>query len=384
MTMSAYITATASFLPGNPVPNDEIEDYLGTLGPATSDLRDLTLQNCGIKTRHYAIDKNQKTIISNAAMAASAVRLAAKRACLGPNDVELLTAATTGPDMLAPGHASMVHGELGYGPMEISTAAGICSSGMMALKNAYLQVAIGEKRNAISVASELPSRIFKSTRYDEMGLLVQGGPLPLEAAFLRYMLSDGAGAAVIENAPAASGISLRIDWISLRSFANTEKTCMYGGSNSSSATKSWMDYPTAAAAEADGALVLRQDLSLLPHLVSVGADEWKRLRKLGKFDPDTLSWIPAHYSSERMKEIVFKEFARRGINAGRPEKWYSNLTSVGNIGCAAIFVILDEMMTEGLIKEGDTLLCMVPESGRFVISFMHLTAVSGDAADPQP
>ena len=34
------------------------------------------------------------------------------------------------------------------------------------------------------------------------------------------------------------------------------------------------------------------------------------------------------------------------------------------------------MMTEGLIKEGDTLLCMVPESGRFVISFMHLTAVS--------
>ena len=34
------------------------------------------------------------------------------------------------------------------------------------------------------------------------------------------------------------------------------------------------------------------------------------------------------------------------------------------------------MMTAGLIKDGDTLLCMVPESGRFVISFMHLTAVS--------
>ena len=56
--------------------------------------------------------------------------------------------------------------------------------------------------------------------------------------------------------------------------------------------------------------------------------------------------------------------------------WYSNLTRVGNIGSAAIFVILDEMMTEGLIKDGDTLLCMVPESGRFVVSFMHLTAVS--------
>ena len=381
--MGAYITATARFLPGDPVPNEEMDDYLGTAGCITRDLRDLTLQNCGIKTRHYAIDKNQQTVISNAVMAANAVREAAKRAGLGPNDLELLTTATTGPDLLAPGHASMVHGELGYGPLEISTAAGICSSGMMALKNAYLQVAIGEKRNAISVASELPSRIFKSTRYDEMALLSGDGSVPLEAAFLRYMLSDGAGAVVIENAPASTGISLRIDWISLTSFANTEKTCMYGGSNSNSAANCWMDYPTAAAAEADGALVLRQDLSLLPHLVSVGADEWERLRKLGKFNPDTLTWIPAHYSSERIKEIVFKEFARRGINTGRPEKWYSNLTSVGNIGCAAIFVILDEMMTTGLIKEGDTLLCLVPESGRFVISFMHLTAVSASATEPQ-
>ncbi|MGV9713762.1 StlD/DarB family beta-ketosynthase [Gordonia sp. NPDC003424] len=384
--MSAYITATASFLPGDPVPNDEMDEYLGIAGGIPRDLRDLTLANCGIKTRHYAIDKNQRTIISNTAMAAVAAREAAESAGLGRNDVELLTAATTGPDMLAPGHASMVHGALGYGPMEISTAAGVCSSGMMALKNAYLQVAIGEKRNAITVASEFASRIFKGSRYDEMmGLLARDGSLPLEAAFLRYMLSDGAGAAVIENRPAATGISLRIDWISLQSFANTARACMYGGSTSGTTTRSWMDYPTAAAAEADGALVLRQDLSLLPHLVGLGADEWERLRTAGKFDPDTVSWIPAHYSSERMKELVFTEFARRGINAGRPEKWYSNLTSVGNIGCAAIFVILDEMLSEGLIADGDTMLCLVPESGRFVISLMHLTAVSGARTpDPRP
>ena len=96
--MSAYITATGVFLPGYPVPNDEIEDYIGKAGRASSDLKDLILANCGIKTRHYAIDKNQQTVISNAAMAAGAVRNAAERAGLGPNDVELLTAATTLPD----------------------------------------------------------------------------------------------------------------------------------------------------------------------------------------------------------------------------------------------------------------------------------------------
>ena len=378
--MSAYITATGSFLPGSPVPNEEIEDYIGEAGRSTSDLKAITLANCGIKTRHYAIDKNQRTVHSNAQLAANAVRVAVERAGVQPDDVELLCAATTIADVMAPGQASMVQGELGYGPLEIATMHGVCSSGMMALKNAYLQVAIGEKRNAISVASELASRWFTSSRYKAMGANAEEGTLPLEAAFLRYMLSDGAGAVVIESEPKATGVSLRIDWISLTSYANTDTACMYGGSPDKACTKTWGDYPDAAAAEADGAMVLRQDLTLLPHLVSVGVDEYERLQALGKFDPSTLTWIPAHYSSERMKDIVWKEFSRRGIAVDRPEIWYSNLTTVGNIGSAAIYVILDEMMDRGLIKEGDTLLCMVPESGRFAISFMHLTAVSAASA----
>ena len=374
--MTAYITATGRYLPGDPVTNNEIEDYIGKAGRASSDLKDLILANCGIKTRHYAIDTKQQTVISNAAMAAGAVRQAAGRAGLGPNDVELLTAATTLPDLLGPGHASMVHGELGYGPMEIATAHGICASGMMALKNAYLQVAVGEKRNAITVASEFASRGFKSSRYDEMQNISQDGSLPMETAFLRYMLSDGAGAAVLQNTPASSGISLRIDWISLTSYANTEKACMYFGSNDNACTQTWGDYPTTTAAAADGALIARQKLSLLPHLVRLGIDEYQRLLAEGKFDPTTITWYPVHYSSERMKTMVLGELNRRGINPGPPEMWYSNLTRVGNIGSASIFVILDEMMTQGLIKDGDTLLCMIPESGRFIISYMHLTAVT--------
>jgi 3-oxoacyl-[acyl-carrier-protein] synthase-3 len=81
-----------------------------------------------------------------------------------------------------------------------------------------------------------------------------------------------------------------------------------------------------------------------------------------------------------MKSLVLKEFARRGVEVPGVERWYSNLTRVGNIGCASIYVILDEMLNTGLISEGDTMLCIVPESGRFAISYMHLTAVSADTA----
>ncbi|MBF6175018.1 3-oxoacyl-[acyl-carrier-protein] synthase III C-terminal domain-containing protein [Nocardia blacklockiae] len=376
--MSAYITATGHFLPGPPVPNEEIEDYIGRAGLASADLRDMILTNSGIKTRHYAIDTEQRTVYSNTRMAAEAVRRAVDRAGLADGEVQLLAAATTIPDLLGPGHASMIHGELGYAPMEVMTAHGICSSGMMALKDAYLQVAIGEKNTAAVVASEFASRGFKSSRYAEMRSVVENGSLPMETAFLRYMLSDGAGAVVVRDEPAPQGVSLRIDWISLTSYANTEQACMFFGSNSNECAKTWGDYATATEAVRDGAMAPRQKLSLLPHLVDVGIAEYERLLGTDRFDPAEVTWFPVHYSSERMKELLLGEFKRRGVRAGKEENWYSNLTRVGNVGSASIYLILDEMMTEGMISPGDTLLCMVPESGRFIVSFMHLTAVTAD------
>ncbi|MFR9752993.1 beta-ketoacyl synthase N-terminal-like domain-containing protein [Nocardia sp. 004] len=375
--MDAYITATGRFLPGEPITNDEIDDYIGKVGRASSILKDQVLQNCGIKTRYYAIDKHQQTVYSNTAMAARAVRDAVERAGLQPEQVEMLAAATTMPDLMLPGHASMVHGELGYPPMEIVTTHGVCSSGMMALKNAYLQVKAGEKSTAVSVASELVSRGMKHTRYKDMRTVVEQGSLPMETAFLRYMLSDGAGAVVVSNTPASDRLSLRIDWISLTSYANTEKACMYLGSKDNTCEKTSGDYPNAFAAVADGAVALRQELSLLPHLVRVGLDEFERLSREGKFDIDTLSWMPAHYSSEGMRVMIADEIKRRGIPIRNPERWFSNLTRVGNLGSASMFVILDEMLRENYIRAGEKLLCMVPESGRFAISYMHLTAVPG-------
>ncbi len=140
--------------------------------------------NSAIKTRHYAIDKNQQTVFSNTQMAAAAVREAVGRAGLGPGDIDMQAAATAGSDLMGPSHASMIDRELSYLPMGIMTAAGFRSSGMTALKNAYLQVATDEKCNAVAVASEFASRAFKSCRYVEMQSAIEEGALPLEAFHL--------------------------------------------------------------------------------------------------------------------------------------------------------------------------------------------------------
>lgn len=378
--MPAYITAMGRFLPGEPVPNEEIEDYIGSVGHGSSELREQTLNSCGIKSRHYAIDKQHKTLFSNTDMAVAAIRQAVDRSDITLDDIDLIAAATGVPDLILPGIASSIHGELGSPPCEIVTTHGVCSAGMMALKNAYLQVAAGEKKNAVASASELASRFMRSDRFADVRPVSDDGAIAMEMAFLRYMLSDGAGAAVVQDRPAADGVSLRIDWISLTSYANTEENCMYMGSADNSAEQGWWDYPSAAEAAADGALALRQNLGLLPHLVRIGVKEYQRLLDEGRFDPDELAWFPAHYSSERMKSMVIKEIERKKVRGPSIEKWYSNLTRVGNIGSASIYVILEEMLSEGLVSPGDKLLVMVPESGRFAVSFAHLTAVSAGEA----
>jgi 3-oxoacyl-[acyl-carrier-protein] synthase-3 len=64
--------------------------------------------------------------------------------------------------------------------------------------------------------------------------------------------------------------------------------------------------------------------------------------------------------------------------AGLPyEKWFTNLYTRGNTGSASIMIMLDDFVAERRAKVGDTLLCVVPESGRFNVAYMHFTVVEG-------
>lgn len=47
------------------------------------------------------------------------------------------------------------------------------------------------------------------------------------------------------------------------------------------------------------------------------------------------------------------------------EKWFTNLTRVGNIGSASIYVMLDELCHTRQLHNGELIYLIVPESGRF-------------------
>ena len=102
MSKEAFITALGKFLPGPPIGNDEMEDYLGRILGKPSRLRRRVLSQNGIVSRHYAIDKNQRSLYRNSELAAEAIRDALSRSSLTVDDIELLAAATTLGDAIAP------------------------------------------------------------------------------------------------------------------------------------------------------------------------------------------------------------------------------------------------------------------------------------------
>ncbi len=80
-----------------------------------------------------------------------------------------------------------------------------------------------------------------------------------------------------------------------------------------------------------------------------------------------------------MSSEFFREPIRQCLeNCGFPiadQRWFSNLATRGNTGSASIYLALEELFHSGRLAKGHRLLCVVPESGRFSSSFMHLTVV---------
>lgn len=365
-----YITGMGTYLPNQAISNEEMEDYLGKINGEESRVRPRILKQNGIKSRYYAIDKNQNSTHSNAQMAAASIDTALAKSGLEAKEIELLCTGTTQADLLVPGFASMVHAKSNLEDCEIANFQSVCASGMMALQNSFGQIKAQLKKNAAVVGSEFASRLFKASRFEAQDIK----SLDFDTEFLRWMLSDGAGSCILENKANKNSVSLKIDWIDSKSHAHRYPLCMYGGYASNKNEQSWLDYPSYQEATKAGAINLKQDIRQLDDVIKVGVAHYFDLIDRKKIMVDKTNWLCCHYSSEFFKGAI-KELMQKGGAEIDEEKWFSNLTSKGNTGAASIFIMLEELLYSDKLNNGDTILCMVPESGRFISSFMQLTVV---------
>src|SRR5580698_3175513 len=246
---NVYINHTSAFFPNDPVSNDEMESYLGFIDNRPSKSKDIVLRNNGIVNRYYALNKERKSTHTNAEMTAQAVRALFDNDPARLKEIELLSCGTSSPDQMMPSHGVMVHGWLPEtDPIEVVSPSGVCCAGMHAFKYAWMAIKTGEVNLAVATGSERFSASLVSNVFEEeaqkLKELTENPFISFDKEFLRWMLSDGASAFLLQDEPNSDGLSLRVDWIEGASYANEMEACMYMGSvkQADGTLKSYLEY----------------------------------------------------------------------------------------------------------------------------------------------
>ena len=375
--MNVYITKASKYLPNDPIGNEQMESFLGLINQNASKARRIVLRNNGILKRYYALDAEGNPTHSNAQLTALAVKN------LMGSDVpwdaiEVLSCGTSTPDVLLPSHSAMVHGLLGGHSVELNASSGVCNSGMNALKFGYLSVKSGNSTNAVCTGSERVSAWLRADKYEnEVQLLAELEAQPVIAFkkdFLRFMLSDGAGAFLLENKPREG--ALLIEWMDAYSYAHQLEACMYAGGDKldDGSLKGWSEY-TAEVWLQESIFAIKQDVKLLNENILVkGAESMRATLHKHQLVAEDITYFLPHISSCYFKERLYE--ALKGVGIDIPlERWFINLPEVGNVGSASAYLMLEALMQSGKLKTGDTILLSVPESGRFSYSYAFLRVV---------
>ncbi|MFL0353031.1 beta-ketoacyl-ACP synthase III [Xanthomarina sp. GH4-25] len=371
-----YITKISKFLPNRPISNDEMEDKLGIIDGKSSKGRRIVLRNNKITTRYYAIDDHGNMTHNNAQLTKEAI-VKLYDDTLSPNDIELLSCGTSSPDQILPSHAAMVHGFLKNGNTEINSPSGACCSGMNALKYGFLAVKSGQTENAVCTGSERTSSWMKSDTFEDelkhLNTLEENPILAFNKDFLRWMLSDGAGAFLLENEPNGE-LPLKIEWMEGYSYAHELEACMYAGADKleNGFLKPWSEYPSDQWSK-KSLFAMKQDVKLLGENILVkGVDSLKMAIEKHGLKPEDVDYYLPHISSYYFKEKLYEEMVKQGVEIPW-ENWFMNLSKVGNVGAASIYIMLEELSSSGKLKKGDNILLSVPESARFAYAYALLT-----------
>lgn len=378
MSARVFINKVEKFLPNDPVSNDEMEQFLGEINHKPSKSRRLILRNNGIQTRYYALDKQQKVTHNNADLTAEVVKKLVSND-FSLQDIEVLSCGTSTPDLLLPSHAAMVHGLLQNKSVDLNSASGVCCSGMNALKYGYLSVKSGDAKNAVCTGSERVSTWMMANKFEaevaNLEALEEQPILAFKKDFLRWMLSDGAGAMLLEN-EAKGSLSLEILWMQNYSYAYELETCMYAGGEKQEdgSVKGWSEYQ-ANDWQNESIFSLKQDVKILDEFIlKKGVQSMGDAMKKHHITPTDITYFLPHISSVYFKDKLYNEFKEAGLEIAK-EKWFINLPKVGNVGAASIYLMLEELFHSKTLKSGDTIMLSVPESGRFSYAYAFLKVV---------
>jgi len=169
-------------------------------------------------------------------------------------------------------------------------------------------------------------------------------------------------------------LSIRIDWLESVSYAHEKETCMYMASEKleDGTLKGYMDFD-AEEIISRSVLSMKQDTKLLgENIVHLGFDKLKTICEKRNFNVDEVDYFLPHLSSEFFRSKIAQKLIKNQMEIPA-EKWFTNLSAVGNVGAASVYLMIDELINAGKLKSGNKIMLAVPESARFSYVFGLLT-----------
>ncbi len=301
----ARVVGTGSFLPGEPVSNND----LVARGIDTSD--EWIVERTGIRRRHLA----EPDVTASQLAYEAATRAIAAAGCQ-PSDIDLIIVATSTPDYIFPSTAALLQARLGIanGGAAFDLQA-VCTGFAYALATAEKFIRSGSHRRALVVGAEVFSRILD---WNDRGTCV--------------LFGDGAGAVVLEAAeqPGILATALHADG------SHNAILCVPGQVNRGSIT---------------GDPFLRMDgQAVFKFAVRVLSEVAKEVLDKAGLGIDEIDWLIPHQANIRIMQATAK---RLGVPA---DKVVSTVGEHGNTSAASIPLALDLAVRDGRIRRGQKIL----------------------------
>jgi 3-oxoacyl-[acyl-carrier-protein] synthase III len=354
------IVGTGSYLPGEPLTNDDLERLVG---PLPEDI----LEGIQVKRRHWMIDPaTGEHMINNSAMALAATREALSAASVEPREVDLLILSTASPDYLLPPLVTFVQEALGLQRCATLELRSGCAGAVEALDIARLYVERGTYQTAVVIGSEsispLLAPVFLGKDPETIRMRDRMNP---------YNFGDGAGAVVLQASETDQGIFGS-------AFACVGGDREPGMQIVGAGTHAPIHTQLAARTLVELKVDVVESGRFTPFVLTEALTAVLQATGLDASAID-LCIIPegnAGYMVEELKSaglLTPEWLALEG-------KIYENLTEVGATGSAAVPLALDDAWRKGRLHVGDTVMLLAIETSKWKYAGMVLTWTADRAA----
>lgn len=354
------VAGTGSYLPGKPIPFEDVDQYLGEITQAPEKvmkwfkrIRPLMKEMIDVEYYHFAFDPiTREYTDDNITMAVKAAQQALDRAGMKATDIDLIVYGSAHQDQM-PTATVRIQEALGIAECgELSIHAN-CTSAYKAILLAGDLIRNGRYRNALVLSSSISSSELRAEYYNQ----------PLirrEELFLRYFLCDGAGAMVLK-AEDSRIPGLYLEATHMESIGGNKPSAM-----NNQRPAYWMN-PKDEYEKGYHHLAQMFNEQLRLHFHDAdGSVFYKGLKRFltnHPIDTSKLKYFQVNFPSKHISELIIDECAALGISK---DTLYTKMSSMGYAGPPMVLICLDHIMRNEKLESGDLVLSFVTEVSKFM------------------